>query len=194
VTFIAYPAKPPLPGWIWTAGALLVGWIVAAAATLLLYMGTDGLGAIAHGYSYPGATPYWSSGVNQVSLNDGPYPDSGLWTLFANVTVVALVLVLTTVATALWMRRSYEYFSEGRLALVLLMTGWLPSDFPARPSMLLPGRRTSVSPSATHLRPFRRTTSSLRCVRRKRKGSSSRARPTPHRNTASSRECPSALS
>lgn len=127
VTSIAYPAKPPLPGWWWTARALVVGWIVAGAATLALYLAAAGLGAIAHGYAYPGATPGdWSVAVNRVSLNDWPYPDSGLWTLFANVAVVALVLVLTTVATAWWMRRSYEKFSEGRLALVLLLTGWLP--------------------------------------------------------------------
>jgi hypothetical protein len=61
-----------------------------------------------------------------VSLTDWPYPNSGLWTLFANVAVVALVLVLTTVATACWLRSSHEHFSEGRLALVLLLTGWLP--------------------------------------------------------------------
>ena len=127
VTSIAYPAKPPLPGWWWTARALLVGWIVAGAATGVLYLVADGLGAIAHGYAYPGATPSsWSLGGNRVSLNDWPYPDSGLWTLFANVAIVALVLVLTTVATAWWMRRSYDHFSEGRLALVLLLTGWLP--------------------------------------------------------------------
>ena len=47
---------------------------------------------------------------------------------------------------------------------------------------------------ATLLRPFRRTRSSLPFVRRKRKGSSSRVRPTPRPNSASSRECPSALS
>jgi hypothetical protein len=127
VTSIAYPAKPPLPGWFWTAGALLVGWIVAGAATALLYLAADGLGAISHGYAYPGATPNdWSVGFNRVSLSDWPYPDSGLWTLVANVAVVALELVLTTVATAWWMRRSFEHFSEGRLALVLLFTGWLP--------------------------------------------------------------------
>jgi hypothetical protein len=127
VTSIAYPAKPPLPGWWWTARALLVGWIVAGAATAAFYLAAAGLGAIAHGYAYPGATPGdWSVGVNRVSLNDWPYPDSGLWTLFANVAVVGLVLVLTTVATAWWMRSSYEHFSEGRLALVLLLIGWLP--------------------------------------------------------------------
>jgi uncharacterized membrane protein len=127
VTAIAYAAKPPLPGWMQTAGALLVGWIFAGVATLALYVAAAGLGAIANGYAYPGATPNdWTYGVKRVSLSDWPYPDSGLWTLFANVAVVALVLLLTTVATALWLRRSYEHFSEGRLALVLLLTGWLP--------------------------------------------------------------------
>lgn len=127
MTSIAYPAKPPLPGWWWTAGALLVGWLVAGVATLALYVAAASLGAIANGYAYPSAAPNdWTYGVNRVSLSDWPYPDSGLWTLFANVAVVALVLVLTTVATAWWMRRSHEHFSEGRLALVLLLTGWLP--------------------------------------------------------------------
>lgn len=110
-----------------TAGALLVGWIVAGAATAVLYIAAESLGAIAHGYAYPGAAPNdWSFGVNRVSLSDWPYPDSALWTLFANFAVVALVLLLTTVATAWWMRRSYEHISEGRLGLVLLLTGWLP--------------------------------------------------------------------
>ena len=36
MTSIAYPVKPPLPGWMWTAGALLTGWIVAGLA---LYAG-----------------------------------------------------------------------------------------------------------------------------------------------------------
>jgi hypothetical protein len=127
MTSIAYPAKPPLPGVDADGGALLGGWIVAGAATLFLYLAADGLGAIAHRNAYPGAAPNDRSfGVNRVSLNDWAYPASGPWTLFANVAVVALVLVLTTLATAWWMRRSYEHISEGRLGLVLLLTGWLP--------------------------------------------------------------------
>lgn len=117
MTSVAYRVEPPSPGWMWAAGGLVVGWIVAGIATAVLYVIADFVGAIARTYpSYPGA------------LNDWPYPDNGLWSLLTNVAVVLLVLVLTTTATSWWMRRSYDRFSEGRLALVLLVIGWLPLE------------------------------------------------------------------
>jgi hypothetical protein len=126
VTTIAYPAKPPLPGWLRTAGALLVGWVVAGIWMLVLYLVADAVGAIGNTHAYPHAHPSGDSVFGARSLTDWPFPDSGLWTLLANVSVVALVLVLTTLATAWSMRSAYDHFSEGRLALVLLLTGWLP--------------------------------------------------------------------
>jgi hypothetical protein len=125
VTSIAYRAEPPRPGWTWAIGSLLVGWILAGAAALLLYVGASLIGAIGqssalNGSSYPG---------DGLALNEWPYPDNGWWSLFANIAVVALVLVLTTKATSLWMRRSYDHVSDERLSLVLLLTGWLPLRF-----------------------------------------------------------------
>ena len=117
MTSVAYRVEPPAPGWLWTAGGLVVGWLLAGFATGVLYVVAGLLGAISRTYpSYPGA------------LNDWPYPDNGLWSFAANIAVVLLVVLLTTKATSSWMRRSYERFSEGRLALVLLLTGWLPFE------------------------------------------------------------------
>jgi len=126
VTSIAYPAKPPLPGWIRTAAALLVGWFIAGVGVLLLYLAADSVGAIGRSYAYPNASPGGASFLGVRSPSDWPFPDSGLWTVFANVAVIALVLVLATLVTAWWLRSTYDHFSEGRLALVLLLTGWLP--------------------------------------------------------------------
>jgi hypothetical protein len=117
VTSIAYRAEPPLPGWIATAVALVAGWFIAALATAVLYLGADLIGAIGRtSPSYPGA------------LNDWPYPDNGLWSLLANVAVVLIALVLTTMATSWWLRKAHEPVSDGRLAGVLLVTGWLPLE------------------------------------------------------------------
>lgn len=124
MTSVAYRAEPPQPGWGSAVGALLGGWIVAGLATLLLYVGAGLVGAISH----PSASLNPGTGVEMhgVALNDWPYAHNGLWSVGANAAVVLLVLVITTKATSWWMRGSYERFSEGRLALVLLFTGWLP--------------------------------------------------------------------
>jgi hypothetical protein len=126
VTSVTYTAKPPVPGWIRTSAALLVGWIVGGLAILSLYLAAEAVGAIGRSYAYPGASPDGPSFLGVRSPSDWPFPDSGLWTVFANVAVIALVLVLATLATAWWLRSAYDHFSEGRLALVLLLTGWLP--------------------------------------------------------------------
>jgi hypothetical protein len=109
-----------------TAWALLSGWIVAGLALWVLYFVGSIVGVIGRAYAYPGARPRGQSVFGARAVNDWPFPDSGLWTLLANVAVVALVLVLATVATAWSMRGACDHFSEGRLALVLLLTGWLP--------------------------------------------------------------------
>jgi hypothetical protein len=105
------------------AGGLLVGWIVAGFATGMLYVFAESVGAISR--TYPSLND-WTTPNDGVAINEWPYPDNGLWSVLTNVAVVLLVLVLTTVATSWWMRRSYERFSEGRLSLVLLFTGWVP--------------------------------------------------------------------
>jgi hypothetical protein len=123
VTSVAYKAEPPSPGWLSAAGGLLVGWIVAGIATGMLYVIADSVGAISR--TYPSLND-WATPDNGIAINEWPYPDNGLWSLLANVAVVLLVLMLTTVATSWWMGRSYDRFSESRLVLVLLLTGWLP--------------------------------------------------------------------
>lgn len=123
MTSVAYRGEQPSPGWLWTAGGLFVGWIVAATATGVLFLIADSVGAISR-TSPP--LNNWATPDNGVAINGWPYPDNGLWSLLTNLAVVLLVLVLTTVATSWWMRRSYDRLSESRLALVLLLTGWLP--------------------------------------------------------------------
>jgi hypothetical protein len=115
VTSIAYRAEPPLPGWLATSAALVVGWILGGAATLALYLLARLSGAIGQ-----------PNHVDALALNEWPYSGNGTWSLMANLSVVLLVLLLTTIATAWWLRRSREQLSEGRLAAVLLLTGWLP--------------------------------------------------------------------
>jgi hypothetical protein len=108
---------------LWAVGGLLVGWIVAGIATGGLYVLAESVGAISR--TYPSLND-WATPNNGVVINEWPYPDNGLWSLLTNVAVVLLVVLLTTVATSWWIRRSYDRFSEGRLALVLLLTGWFP--------------------------------------------------------------------
>jgi hypothetical protein len=108
---------------LWTAGGLLVGWIVAATATGVLYLLAESVGAISR--TYPSLND-WATSNTGIAINEWPYPDNGLWSALTNVAVVVLVVVLTTVATSWWMRRSYARFSEGRLSLILLLTGWFP--------------------------------------------------------------------
>ena len=38
MTSVAYRVEPPAPGWLWTAGGLVAGWLVAAFATGVLYV------------------------------------------------------------------------------------------------------------------------------------------------------------
>jgi hypothetical protein len=123
VTSVAYPAEPSQPGWTSAIGALLAGWIIAGFATLGLYLAATFAGAIGHPSSHAldSLRP-----VRERALNDWPYPSNGLWSLLANIAVVLLVLVLTTKATSWWLRGSYQHFSDLRLALVLVFTGWLP--------------------------------------------------------------------
>jgi hypothetical protein len=40
--------------------------------------------------------------------------------------VILLALVLATTATSWWLRRKHTQVSDGRLAVVLLFTGWIP--------------------------------------------------------------------
>lgn len=112
---MVYSGRPRLPGWIDATLALVLGW-VAAGATLLVLDGAARLvGAISQPYG-------WHAGV----INEWPYPANGLWSFLANAAVALIALVLTTVATSWWLRRKHPSVSDGRLAVVLFFTGWIP--------------------------------------------------------------------
>ena len=115
MTSVAYSEQPPLPGALTTTLALVMGWISAAAALGLLYISAWAVGAI----SQPSAT---EAGV----INEWPYYGGGAWSLFANIAVLFIGLVLATVATSWWLRRTHEHVSDGRLAILLLLTGGIP--------------------------------------------------------------------
>jgi hypothetical protein len=112
---VAYSGQPRLPGWMDVTLSLVVGWLVSAVAILVLYVAADLVGAISQ--------PYGShAGV----VNEWPYFDNSLWALLANFAVILLALVLATFATSWWLRRKHSQVSDGRLAVVLLFTGWIP--------------------------------------------------------------------
>jgi len=98
-----------------TTVSLLVGWVAGAAASLVLYAIAIEIGAI--------GTPY---GTHPGVLNEWPFRHGGLWGLSANIAVIAIALLLTTVATSRWLRRKHSVVSDGRLAVVLFFTGWIP--------------------------------------------------------------------
>lgn len=112
---VAYPSQPRLPGWVDATFSLVVGWFLSAVAIFVLYIAANLVGAISQ--------PYGShAGV----LNEWPYADNGLWSLLANVAVIVLALVLATVAISWRLRRKHARVSDGRLAVVLFFTGWIP--------------------------------------------------------------------
>ena len=112
---VAYPSQPQLPGWIDATFSLLVGWLVSAVAIFVLYLAADLVGVISQ--------PYGShAGV----VNEWPYADNGLWSLLANIAVILIGLVLATVAISWRLRTKQARVSDGRLAVVLLLTGWVP--------------------------------------------------------------------
>jgi hypothetical protein len=112
---VAYPSQPRLPGWIAATVSLVVGWFASAVAISLLYIAANLVGAISQ--------PYGShAGV----VNEWPYADNGLWSLLANFGVILIALVLATFATSWWLRKKHVHVSDGRLAVVLLFTGWVP--------------------------------------------------------------------
>jgi hypothetical protein len=115
VTSVAYPVEPQPPGWTHTSFALVVGWLLGWAASAVLYAAGGLTGALASPYGpHPGV------------LNEWPYADNGLWSLIANLAVILIVLLLTTTATSWWLRRKHDLVSDGRLAVVLFFTGWIP--------------------------------------------------------------------
>jgi hypothetical protein len=112
---VAYPTQPQLPGWIDATLSLVVGWFVSAVAMFLLFVAASLVGAISQ--------PYAShAGV----VNEWPYFDDSLWSLLANLAVILLALALATTVTSWWLRRKHAQVSDGRLAVVLLFTGWIP--------------------------------------------------------------------
>jgi hypothetical protein len=95
--------------------SLVAGWVVSAVAIFVLYIAANLVGGISQ--------PYGShAGV----VNEWPYADNGLWSLFANVAVILIALVLATVAISWRLRRKQPRVSDGRLAVVLFFTGWIP--------------------------------------------------------------------
>ena len=115
VTSVAYPERPELPGWIDATLSLVVGWFLSAVGIFLLYLAAALAGAM-----------YQPYGSQAGDLNQWPYPDNGVWSLFANIAVISIGLVVTTVATSWWLRKRHPRVSDGRLALVLLFAGWIP--------------------------------------------------------------------
>jgi hypothetical protein len=95
--------------------SLVVGWFLAAVALFVLDLAATLVGAIAHPYG-------WQAGV----VNEWPYPSNGDWSFLANVAVLGIALTLATVATSWWLRRKQSRVSDGRLAVVLLVAGWIP--------------------------------------------------------------------
>jgi hypothetical protein len=88
---------------------------LGAAASGALYGIASLIGAIGRPYgTHPGV------------INEWPFLSGGLWGLSANIGVIAIALLLTTVATSRWLRRKHGTVSDGRLAVVLLFTGWIP--------------------------------------------------------------------
>jgi hypothetical protein len=124
VTSVAYSEQPQLPGWIVSALSLVIGWCVAGLALFVLYLAASFIGAISHPYPSP-------AGV----INEWPYAENGAWSLIANVSVLVLALVFSTVATSWWLRRFHPSVSDGRLAITLLFTGSLPLVTPHRPAV-----------------------------------------------------------
>lgn len=95
--------------------SLVAGWFVSAVGIFVLYIAANLVGAISQ--------PYGShAGV----VNEWPYADNGLWSLLANVAVILIALVVTTVATSWRLRTKHARVSDGRLAVVLFFTGWIP--------------------------------------------------------------------
>lgn len=116
MTSVAYPALPSRPGWVRTAWLLVVGWVAAAVVAGALYIAGVLAGVIGSNARF----------ADRGVLNEWPYPDNGWWSFAANLAVVLLVLLIATITTAVILRRAFARFSEARLALVLLFTGWLP--------------------------------------------------------------------
>ena len=97
--------------------ALVMGWLSAAVALLVLYLAASFVGAISRPYDY---------GWPHRALNEWPYADNGTWSFFANLAVLSIGLVLATVATSWWLRRTHHHVSDGRLAVVLFIVGGVP--------------------------------------------------------------------
>jgi hypothetical protein len=95
--------------------SLVVGWFLAALALFVLDVAATLVGAISHPYG-------WHAGV----VNEWPYASNGDWSVLANVAVLGIAVVLATLATSWWLRRKHSRVSDGRLAVVLLVAGWIP--------------------------------------------------------------------
>jgi hypothetical protein len=62
-------------------------------------------------------------GLGVHAINDWPFASNGRWSLVADVAVFVLALGVTTIAIAWRLRGRFATVSEGRLLVVLLVTG-----------------------------------------------------------------------
>lgn len=115
---VAYPAQPTEPGWWATAWLMFLGWLAAALALGGLYLAGMLVGAI-------GRNAY-AFGTGGHAINDWPFAHNGTWSLFADISVFALALCVTTVLMAWQLRAGFPNVSEDRLLIVLLFTGGAP--------------------------------------------------------------------
>lgn len=116
---IAFPAQPTGPGWWVTAWLVFLGWFTAAVALGGLFLAGSLVGAV-------GTNSYTGAGLGIHAINDWPFASNGRWSLAADIAVFVLALGVTTIAIAWQLRGRFATVSEGRLLLVLLLTGGAP--------------------------------------------------------------------
>ena len=114
---VAYPVQPTEPGWWGTAWLMILGWLTAAVVLGGLYLAGTFLGALGRNED---------GGLYSHAPTDRPFVENGTWSLLANLSVLLLALIVTTVAVAWQLRERFAMVSEGRLGLVLLLTGGVP--------------------------------------------------------------------
>lgn len=114
---VAYPIKPTEPGWLGTAWLMVLGWLTAAVVLGGLYVAGAFLGLLGRNDD---------GGLYSHAPTDWPFAENGTWSLLANLSALLLALIVTTVAVAWQLRVRFALVSEGRLGLVLLLTGGVP--------------------------------------------------------------------
>jgi hypothetical protein len=116
---VAYPAQPTGPGWLATAWLVFLGWFTAAVVLGGLYLAGSFVGAV-------GTNSYTGPGLGVRAINDWPFASNGRWSLVADIAVFVLALGVATIAVAWQLRGRFATVSEGRLLVVLMVTGGAP--------------------------------------------------------------------